>query len=147
MSPAIKRADAEDRIFAPPPASARDPFAAVGAGEVSGAPVPRRVSGGASARQATREADAGAQQDPGLATSSLRLSGILRGSSGATAIVHIGEARYYANLGDQVGGYTVVKIGSNSVTLSQGGRYFTLPIQPESDSGSRTRARTTNRRR
>lgn len=129
---------------APPAASNRDPFASVGASEISFAP---RGSAAPSARRELREPSAAPARGGELESGDLRLSGILRGSSGATAVVHLGEARYYANLGDQVGGYTLVKIGSNSVVLSQGGHYYTLTIQPEPGSGSRTRARTTTRRR
>lgn len=116
----------------------RDPFAAVGAAEVQ--PVAPRNTG-ASARPTPRTVSTGGGQD--LSGANLRLSGILRGSS-ATAVIHIDDARYYANLGEQVGGFTLVKIGTNSVVLSQGGQYYTLTIQPEPSSGSR---RTTNRRR
>jgi hypothetical protein len=140
--PEVKKAEKA----APPAPSARDPFASVGAGEVPMAS-PRRAPARSSARQAMREADAGPGGGSEMDRPDLRLSGILRGSSGATAVVHIGDARFYATLGDQVGGYTLVKIGTNSVVLSQGGRYQTLCIQPEPGSGSRTRARTTNRRR
>jgi len=144
---AKKTGKAKDTSAALVPSS-RDPFASVAAGEV---PVTsRRVS--SNPRAELREAR-GARPDSGRSYSpsdpdedlDMRLAGIMRGS-GVMALIHVGDQRYYAQLGDVVGGFKLVQIGRNSVILSNGSRSVTLTIQPEPGTSTRARVRTTRRR-
>ena len=139
---------------APLPPSNRDPFVSVGAGEVSRAG--RSGNGRASAdprrdpRGGRLDPRRGADQGNGVDAElelEMRLAGIMRGNS-AMALIHVGNQRYYAQLGDVVAGFKLVKIGRNNVVLAKEGRLVTLSIQPEPSGGGRTRARPrTNRRR
>jgi Tfp pilus assembly protein PilP len=130
----------------PLPSSNRDPFAAAGAKDVS-------VTDWNVARRDPRRAAVDSRRRPvgnadgsELDVSDIRLAGIMRGA-GAMALIHVGDQRYYAQLGDQVGGFTLVRIGTNSVVLAEGARKMTLTIQPEPGSGgARTRARPNRRR-
>lgn len=123
--------------------SNRDPFVSVGAKEVtvtnrrSTNPDPRRDPR-ATSDDPRRSSGGDSGSDPD--TAGVRLAGIMRGAS-AMALIHIGDQRYYAQLGDRVGEFTLVQIGSNSVVLASGGRRLTLTIQPEPGGTTRTRTR------
>ncbi len=130
----------------PLPASDRDPFAAAGAREVSATDWSPARRDSPRVPSDFRGRPVGNAEGAELDTSGFRLAGIMRGAS-AMALIHVGDQRYYAQLGDQVGGFRLVRIGANSVVLAQGGRQYTLTIQPEPGSGgARTRARTNRRR-
>jgi hypothetical protein len=143
-----KKSEAKEKSPALTPSS-RDPFASVGAAEV---PVTnRRLSN--NPRAELREArgsrtgagrNSGSAPDP-EADPDMRLAGIMRGS-GVMALIHVGDARYYAQIGDVVGGFKLVQIGRNSVVLTNGSRAVTLTIQPEPGTSTRARVRTTRRR-
>jgi hypothetical protein len=49
-----------------------------------------------------------------------------------TAVIHAGERRYFAQVGDRAAGYTVTGIGTDSAVLERDGDRITLVLrEPE----------------
>jgi len=65
----------------------------------------------------------------------LKLVGILtEPGRSPMAVIHSGNKRYYARVGEKAAGYAVVDVGDNTVALERDGHQVTLLLrQPESD--------------
>jgi hypothetical protein len=111
-------------VSAPLPTPQKDPFAA---------PVPSADAGGGSGTDAeVTQADgevAGPHSEPGQEQQAM-LVGVVTGER-AIAVIRVGDARYYAGVGDTVAGLgRVIQVGRDSVALKGPSGVYRMTMAP-----------------